>query len=175
MRILIALTGHDIDEDIAATAARMSDPGRDQIVAVHVAHPRETQATYERVESTDTAARAADLSAMTTDRAVSGPTEGAEQATQRLEAEFNDHVKLITGRHLAGFNVEQALIINGDVADGVTDAVDAHAIDAVIMGTRSKRSRLSSALLGSEAEKVLRQVMVPVTVVKEGTVTAAAN
>ena len=36
MRILIALTGHEIDDDIAATVAQMFDSERDQIVAVEV-------------------------------------------------------------------------------------------------------------------------------------------
>jgi len=175
MRILIALTGHEIDEDIAATAALMFDPGRDQIVAVHVAHPRETRATYERLESTDTAARGADLSAMSSDRAISTPTEGAEQAADRLRSEFSDHVKLIVSKHLSGFAIEQELLIDDDPADAIVEAVSAHSIDAITMGTRSKRSRLAAALLGSQAEDVLRRVTVPVTIVKEGTVVAAGT
>jgi len=174
MRILIALTGQDIDEDIAATAGRMADPGRDQIVAVHVAHPRETRSTYENVESTDTAARGADLSTMTGDRPISGPAEGAEQATERLQAEFNDHVKLLAGRHLSGFTLEQELIVDSDVANGIVSAVKRHAIDAVTMGNRSSRSRLAAALLGNEVEKVLRNVSIPVTVVKEGSASSVA-
>ncbi len=173
MRILIALTGHEIDDDIAATAAQMFDAGRDQIVAVHVAHPREARATYERVESTDTAARGADLSAMSSDRPLAGPTEGAEQAVERLGAEFRDHLNSITTKHLSGFTIEQDLIINDDPADAIIEAVGTHSIDAIAMGTRSKRSRLASALLGSEAEKVIRHVSVPVTIVKEGTAAAS--
>lgn len=175
MRILIALTGHEIDNDIAATAAQMFDPSRDQIVAVHIAHPREARATYERVESTDTAARGADLSAMSSDRAIAGPAEGAEQAVERLGAEFRDHVKLVTTKFLSDFTVEQDLVIDDDAADGIINAVGQHSIDAITMGTRSKRSRLASALLGSEAEKVIRNVSVPVTIVKEGTATGASS
>jgi nucleotide-binding universal stress UspA family protein len=169
MRILIALTGHEIDHDIVAAVAQTYDPERDEIVALHVAHPREARATYERVESTDTAARGADLSAMSSDRAPAGPTEGAEQAVERLNAEFADHVKLIGGQTLAAFTVERDLVLNDDAAQAIIDAVGEHSIDAITMGTRSKRSRLASALLGSEAEKVIREVTVPVTVVKEGT------
>lgn len=175
MRILIALTGDEIDDDIAATAARMLDPQRDQIVAIHVAHPREARATYGHVEATDTAARGADLSAMSSDRAPAGPTEGAEQAVERLVAELRDHVKLLSSKHLSGFSVEQDLVINDDAADAIVAAVDQHSIDAITMGTRSKRSRLASAILGSEAEKVIRQASVPVTIVKEGSAPTASD
>lgn len=175
MRILIALTGHEIDDDIAATAAQMFDAERDQLVAIHVAHPREARATYDHVESTDTAARGADLTAMSGDRAPAGPTEGAEQAVERLGAEFRDHVKLLTSKFLSGFTIEQDLVINDDPADAIVDAVGQHSIDAITMGTRSKRSRLASALLGSEAEKVIRRASVPVTIVKEGSAATAAN
>ena len=174
MRVLIALTGHEIDDDIAATAARMFDAGRDQLIAVHVAHPRETRATYERIEATDTAARGADLDAMSSDRALAGPTEGAEQAIERLNAEFRDHVKLSITKFLSGFTVEQDLLINGSVSGAIAEAVERHSIDAIVMGTRSKRSRLASALLGSDAEQVIREVQVPVTVVKEGTAATAS-
>jgi nucleotide-binding universal stress UspA family protein len=175
MRILIALTGHEIDDDIAAAVAQTYDANRDQIVAIHVAHPREARATYERVESTDTAARGADLSAMSSDRAISGPTEGAEQAVERLNAEFSDHVKLLSGQFLSAFTVDQDLLLNADAAAAIIDAVGGHSIDAITMGTRSTRSRLASALLGSEAEKVIREVTVPVTIVKEGTVAPASG
>jgi nucleotide-binding universal stress UspA family protein len=174
MRILIALTGHEIDDDIAATVARMYQPERDQVIAVHVAHPREARATYERVEATDTAARSADLSTMTNDPVIAAPTEGAEQAGERLEAEFGDHVSLLKSKLLADFTVEHELLVDDDAADAIAKAVDEKSVDAIVMGTRSKRSRLASALLGSEAEKVLRRVDVPVTVVKEGSATRAS-
>jgi len=173
MRILIALTGDEIDHDIAATVAQMFDAERDRVMAVHVAHPREARATYERVESTDTAARGADLSAMSSDRPPTGPAEGAEQAIERLGSEFADHLKMISHQRLAGFTVEHDLVISDDPAEAIVEAVTRYSIDAITMGTRSKRSRLTSALLGSAAEKVIRDVSVPVTVVKEGTVAAS--
>ncbi|MDA0351652.1 MAG: universal stress protein [Chloroflexi bacterium] len=136
MRILIALTGHDIDEDIAAAAARMFGAAGNQIIAVHVAHPRDARSTYERLESTDTAARGADLSAMTSDRSLAGPTEGAEQAVARLQSEFADHVELLTSKYLAGFEVERHLVVNTSAADAIVDAVSSYSIDAVTMGSR---------------------------------------
>jgi len=175
MRILIALTGHDIDEDIAAAAARMFGAAGNQIIAVHVAHPRDARSTYERLESTDTAARGADLSAMTSDRSLAGPTEGAEQAVARLQSEFADHVELLTSKYLAGFEVERHLVVNTSAADAIVDAVSSYSIDAVTMGSRSARSRLTAALLGTETESVIRRVMVPVTVVKQGTVAATSD
>jgi len=171
----MALTGHDIDDDIAAVVARMFDAERDEIVALHVAHSREARATYGHLESTDTAARGADLSAMTSDRAVATPTEGAERATERLSAEFSDHVKLLTSKFLPGFSIEQDLVIEDDPAKAIASAVDRHSADAITMGQRSKRSRLAAALLGSETEQVLRHVSVPVTIVKEGTTSTAGS
>ena len=170
MRALIALTGHDIDNDIAAAAARVLDPARDQIVAMHVVHPRELNATADRGRSLGIAGRAAD--GLTVSHQQSEPVlaENTGQATARLEGEFHDHVQILKHEYLSAFTVEEEVRVNSDPAEAINAAVKELGIGGVTMGTRSKRSRFARALLGSAAEGVVRHVNVPVLIVKEGTV-----
>ena len=170
MRALIALTGHDIDNDIAAAAARVLDPARDQIIAMHVVHPRELNVTADRGRSLGISGRAAD--GLTVSRELAEPVlaEDTVQATARLEGEFHDHVQALKHAHLTAFTVEEEVRVNSDPAEAIEAAVKELGIGGVAMGTRSKRSRFARALLGSAAEGVIRNVNVPVLIVKEGTV-----
>ncbi|MBT5773258.1 MAG: universal stress protein [Dehalococcoidia bacterium] len=170
MRALIALTGHDIDNDIAAAAARVLDPARDQIVAMHVVHPRELEVTADRGRSLGISGRAAD--GLTVSRELAEPVlaENTVQATERLEGEFHDHVQILKHEYLTEFTVEEDVRVNSDPAEAIGAAVKELGIGGVAMGTRSKRARFARALLGSAAEGVVRQVNVPVLIVKEGTV-----
>ncbi len=170
MRALIALTGDDIDNDIAAAAARALDPARDQIVAMHVVHPRELEVTADRGRSLGISGRAAD--GLTVSRELADPilAEDTVQATERLEGEFHDHVQILKHQYLTDFTVEEDVRVNSDPAEAIEAAVKELGIGGVAMGTRSKRSRFARALLGSAAEGLVRQVNVPVLIVKEGTV-----
>ena len=170
MRALIALTGHDIDNDIAAAAARVLDPARDQIVALHVVHPRELSVTADRARTLGLAGRAAD--GLTVTRQLSEPVlaEDTVQATERLEGEFHDHVQILKHTYLSAFTVDEEVRVSSDPAEAIEAAVTELGIGGIAMGTRSKRSRFARALLGSAAEGVVRSVNVPVLIVKEGTV-----
>lgn len=170
MRALIALTGHEIDNDIAAATARVLDPARDQIIAMHVVHPRELNVTADRGRSLGVSGRAAD--GLTVSRELAEPVlaEDTVQATERLEGEFHDHVQVLKRDYLSAFSVEEDVRVNSDPAEAIRVAVTELGIGGVAMGTRSKRSRFARALLGSAAEGVVRHVNVPVLIVKEGTV-----
>ena len=169
MLALMALTGHEIDHDIAAATARVLDSARDQILAVHVVHPREVEATANRGSA---------LHRQTLDegspviREFADPVlaEDAGQAVQRVEDEVHDHVKDLQSAHLSDFTVDYEVIIDKDPAGAIIAAVEERAIGGVVMGTRGKRSRFSSAVLGSCAESVIRGTMAPVLIVKEGAV-----
>lgn len=170
MLALMALTGHEIDRDIAAAAARVLDPKRDQIVAVHVVHPREVQSTV------NTGRLAVmDISLSSSVRA-SGQrpepsfAEDSGQAVQRLEDEMRDHIEELKQDFLSDFSVEFDVIIEKDPADAIVEAAEQRAAGGIVMGTRGKRSRFSSALLGSCAADVVRRSDAPVLIVKEGTV-----
>jgi len=175
MRALIALTGHEIDNDIAAAAARVLDPARDQIVALHVIHPRELNVTADRGRSLGVSGRAADGLHVSQQMAEPPLAENSVQAAERLEGEFHDHVEILRHQYLSAFTVEEEVRVHDDPAEAIEAAVKDLGIGGVAMGTRSKRSRFARALLGSCAEGVMRHVDVPVLVVKEGTVAGAAD
>jgi nucleotide-binding universal stress UspA family protein len=171
MRALIALTGHEIDRDIAAAAARVLDPERDQILAIHVAHPREVDATVNtgRVG----AVRATQGVHVTQQLSEPALAENTGQAAERLEAEMRDHIEELKSDFLSAFTVDFDVIIDADPADAIVKTVEDRGIGGVVMGTRGKRSRFASALLGSCAEEVVRRVQAPVLIVKEDTVANA--
>lgn len=164
MRALIALTGHEIDRDIAAATARVLDPKRDQILAVHVVHPRE-------VESTINTGRVGAVTGLGVSQQMAEPSlaEDTGQAVQRLEDEMRDHIEELKTNFLSEFTVDFDIIIDKDPADAIVEVVKSEAIGGIAMGTRGKRSRFSSALLGSCAQDVVRRVDPPVLIVKEGT------
>lgn len=170
MRALIALTGHEIDNDIAAAAARVLDPSRDQILALHVVHPKEIEATADSGRVGAIAGQAADGLRVSQQLAEPALAESAGQAVQRIEAEMKDHVEELKLTYLKDFAVEFDVIIEKNPADAITEIVSTQGIGGVAMGTREKRSRFSRALLGSVAQDVVRNVQVPVLIVKEGTV-----
>jgi nucleotide-binding universal stress UspA family protein len=170
MRALIALTGHEIDNDIAAAAARVLDPARDQILALHVVHPKEIEATGDPGRIGAIAGQAADGLRVSQQLSEPALAENAGQAVERIEAEMHDHIEELKLQYLKDFTVEFDVMIEKDPANAIAEAVSAQGIGGVAMGTRSKRSRFSRALLGSVAQEVVRHVQVPVLIVKEGTV-----
>ena len=171
MRALMALTGHEIDRDIAAATARVLDPTRDQILAVHVVHPREVEATVNSGRVGAIAGRAADGLRVSPELAEPALAENTGQAVQRVEDEMRDHIDELKRDFLSQFTVDFDVIIDKDPADAIIATVEREGIGGVAMGTRGKRSRFAAALLGSCAEDVVRHVNVPVLIVKEGTIT----
>lgn len=169
MRALMALTGHGIDRDIAAATARVLDPTRDQILAVHVVHPREVEGTVDPGRVGALAGRAGLGLRATPEMAEPSLAEDAGQAVQRVEDEMRDHIEALKTEFLGDFSVEFDVIIDKDPADAIVEIVEKEGIGGVAMGTRGKRSRFSAALLGSCAEDVVRRVQAPVLIVKEGT------
>lgn len=175
MRALIALTGHEIDRDIAAAAARVLDPGRDQILAIHVVHPREVEGTVSSGGVGSMAGRAGHGLRATPELAEPSLAENTSQAVQRVEDEMRDHIEELKTEYLSAFTVDFDVIINKDPGDAIVEIVEAESIGGVAMGTRGKRSRFASALLGSCAEDVVRRVQAPVLIVKEGTSATAPD
>lgn len=172
MRVLLALTGHEIDRDIAAAAAQMLEPTRDQILAVHVVYPREVESTVDVGSGHRPALgdEGVPVGGKLIDPVV---VEDSGQASQRVEDEMRDHVEALKRDFLGDFTVDIDVIVDEDPADAIVAVVEDQAIDSVVMGTRRNRSRFTSAVLGSCAEAVVRRAVAPVLIVKEGNVDAS--
>ncbi len=63
----------------------------------------------------------------------------------------------------AGLQVEQ-VVASGDAAQLLTEIIESHACDAVVMSTRGRGLR--AAILGSVSQELVQQSPVPVTLVK---------
>ena len=168
MRALMALTGHEIDRDIAAATARVLDPARDTVLALHVVHPREVEITASGQVGA-LSGRAADGLRVTPQMAEPSLAENTSQAVQRVEDEMRDHIEELKRDYLGDFTVDFDVVVDKDPADAIVEVVQQQQIGGVAMGTRGKRSRFARALLGSCAEEVVRRVDAPVLIVKEGT------
>ena len=59
----------------------------------------------------------------------------------------------------------EGLLISGDAARQIVDAVEKHGVDLIVMGTHGRKG-LSRLVLGSVAEKVVRQSPVAVLTVR---------
>jgi nucleotide-binding universal stress UspA family protein len=169
MRALMALTGHEIDRDIAAATARVLDPARDQILALHVVHPREVEVTVTSGQIGSMAGRAGEGLRASPELAEPSLAENTGQAVQRVEDEMRDHIEELKRDFLGGFEVNFDVVINKDPADAIVEIAEEQRIGGIAMGTRGKRSRFASALLGSCAADVVRRADAPVLIVKEGT------
>jgi nucleotide-binding universal stress UspA family protein len=89
---------------------------------------------------------------------------------QRLEDEMRDHIDELKHDFLRNFTVEFDVIIEKEPTDAIVEAAEQRTVGGIVMGTRGKRSRFSSALLGSCSSDVVLRSDTPVLIVKEGTV-----
>jgi nucleotide-binding universal stress UspA family protein len=85
---------------------------------------------------------------------------------------MRDHIEELKRDYLAAFEVDFDVIINKDPADAIVEIAQLQRVGGIAMGTRGKRSRFATALLGSCAADVVRRVDAPVLIVKEGTAAA---
>ncbi len=97
--------------------------------------------------------------------------EGRDQAVARVHAEKAVYLESLAP--LLGELPYECIVEVGEPAETIVDETQRLGAGGIVMGTRSKRSRLGSAVFGSVAEEVVRAANVPVLVVKEGTVAPA--
>lgn len=90
--------------------------------------------------------------------------EDRSQAFARSTAEHNDYLIGVAERYLPGVPAEVEVRVGEDIAAVIIEEAGVHGADVIVMGTRS-RTGISRALLGSIAERVVRDSPVPVLLV----------
>jgi nucleotide-binding universal stress UspA family protein len=90
-------------------------------------------------------------------------------ATDPLAAQQSARQKLaqVVSRHLPGANCE-LLVIEGDPAERIIAAQSALSVDLIVMGTHG-RGGISRLILGSVAQKVVREATSPVLTTRRAT------
>lgn len=76
-------------------------------------------------------------------------------------------LKTITARHCRGVTIRQ-IIRPGRPLEVTLAAAQEHCVDAIVLAA-SERHRVNRAILGSTADKLIRQAVCPVVVVPSGT------
>jgi nucleotide-binding universal stress UspA family protein len=90
--------------------------------------------------------------------------EDRSQALARAASERTDYLEAVRARYLHGVPGEVEVRVAEDVAAAINRAAVEHEVDLIAMGTHG-RSGIGRALLGSVAERVVRESSVPVLLV----------
>ena len=84
---------------------------------------------------------------------------------KKLQKDASEKIREIAGKHFAGFPIETVVINpSNPVYQEITEFAKTHNADLIVMSTHG-RTGIKHLLLGSVAERVIRQSPCPVTVV----------
>jgi nucleotide-binding universal stress UspA family protein len=171
MRVLIAIDGSPVSEEVVSAAAHLLDRA-DEIHVLTVTDPKEIHetvsegATLSHVESQNLGT--VDGNVLPSQIVVRTPAESATQAGERLHAQHLRELESFVRRTLPQPYQWQAHVTAGsDAAATILHMADELKVHGIAMGTRG-RTGIAHALLGSVAEHVVRHANVPVLVVRQG-------
>jgi len=171
MRVLIAIDGSAVSEQVLAAAAQLLHP-TDELHLFTVIDPDEAQETVSRgpgpmkVEAFNwgTVSGAVVPSGFVRHVAAESPT----QAAERVHATHLRTLEELAAKVLPATFVWQAHVrAASDPAEAIIHVAQDLKVHGIAMGTRG-RGAIAHALLGSVAEEVIRHSPVPVLIVREG-------
>jgi nucleotide-binding universal stress UspA family protein len=167
MLAVVALDGGSSDRDVVAAAAFVLHPDRDEVRLLTVLDESEVEETRGGARISATLPQATSGGRPLPIAQAGAPVaEGRDQAIARVRS---DHITYLEGlAPLLGAIPYKCVVEIGDPAEKIVELAKELDAGGIAMGTRSKRSRLRSAVFGSVAEEVVRTSPVPVLVVKEG-------
>jgi nucleotide-binding universal stress UspA family protein len=171
MRVLIAIDGSPVSEEVLAAAAHLLDDD-DEIHVLTVTNPKEIHETIsEGASLTHVEPRNLGTvggSVLPSQMIVPTPAETATQAGERLHAQHLRELEAFVRRTLPQRYHWQAHVVAGsDAAAAILHQAEQLQAHGIAMGTRG-RGGIAHALLGSVAEHVVRHAMVPVLIVRQG-------
>jgi nucleotide-binding universal stress UspA family protein len=148
--ILVPLDGSALAEQALPLAARIARLGGGKLRLAMVHEP-----TLVPADSPDPTAFAA-----------------AEAATRNAEDGYLRWVR--TGLHESGTEVDAEVMLEGEIGGGLADYAHQSGVDLVVMATHG-RGRARRVWLGSLADHLIRNLEVPLLLVREGQTMAPAN
>lgn len=187
MRILIACDGSDIGESAAAAVARWGPDSTAEIQLLTVVDPSDLHGVAQSHGASSlfigpataqgsvvpSPARGLSipghLGTLAPEAEPDSPSgtpeaENKTQAIERAEWEHFDYLRAVANRYFPERDVGVSVEFSDDAAEAIRDhAAKVHA-DVIAVGSHG-RSGLSRAIMGSVAEKVMREAGVPVLIV----------
>jgi nucleotide-binding universal stress UspA family protein len=169
MRVLVAIDRGDVSEEIVAAVAHLVD-ATDQAHLLTVVHPDETLETVSHsggAHRTERTVIATPTGVLSSERSVPIAAEDSTQAVQRVRTEHVAYLSGLAERLLPEVECHSHVEVGEDPAETIVREAARLEVHGIAMGTRD-RGAVSRTLLGSVAEKVLRNADVPVLIVREG-------
>lgn len=169
MRVLVAIDGSDMSVRAVKAIAPWAAASRAEVELVTVLHPREVKATAAPRGFTHslTPQGTASGQVIHAEEPLAVAAEDRSQALARTVAELEGQLRGIARDHLAGV----AATFHVEAADSTAPAIIARAravgADMIAMGTHG-RTGVAGAVLGSVAQRVVRDSPVPVLLMGPG-------
>lgn len=163
-KLLVPVDGSDFSRAVFGRLRGLFDPADTEVVLVHVAP--EPENVYERVPRPAIPSEAGEALLTLQQPEPKVHSDGAWSWTLTELAETFEPDR----RELALLGFATDLVFRaGDPAQEIADLAEELEVDTIVMATHG-RSGLSRAVLGSVAERVLRQAVVPVVTVRPAAV-----
>jgi nucleotide-binding universal stress UspA family protein len=169
MRVLVALDREDGCEEVVVAVGHLTDE-TDQAHLLTVVHPDDMQETVSRSGATHRTERTViptPTGVLSSERSIPVAAEDATQAVQRIRTEHAAYLSGLAERLLPEVECHAHVEVGEDAAETILREAARLEVHGIAMGTRD-RGAVSRTLLGSVAEKVMRNANVPVLIVREG-------
>lgn len=166
MRVALALDGSETGmRALAATASWLRTTAA-ELVVIHVLKEDEAHETARGSKFTHalTPVGMSSGQSLNAVEPLTGLAEDRSQAIARIRTEWIDRLKAEVATHLPGIPAAAVVHVSDNIADALVESAREANAEVIIVGTHGRKG-LSHAILGSVAERVVREATVPVLVV----------
>lgn len=165
MRVLIAYDGGDAGDRAMAAISNWATSTQAEVHLLTVLHPGDIHDTsYGHIVHALTPAGTPSGQMLRTTEPLPAIAESRSQAVAGALSEAEERLRDLATRLLPGLEVQVHADINEHTAEAIIDAGARLEVELIAVGTHG-RTGLGHALMGSVAERVIRQSPIPVLVV----------
>ena len=165
MKVVIAYDGGEAGDRALAAISNWASTTQPEIHLITILLPGEIHETsYGHNVHALTPAGTASGPIITVNEPLPAIAENRSQAVTGTLAEAEERLHDVAAKHLNGLNVQVHADINDHVAEAIIQTAEKFHADLIAVGTHG-RTGLNHALMGSVAERVIRQSPIPVLVV----------
>jgi nucleotide-binding universal stress UspA family protein len=164
MRLVIALDGSPYGERAVAAVAARNLPPETKLMLMTVIDPGDIKQTARGYQHTLPMRATITGHPIPTNLPEPQFAESHGQAIERAQDEAEVYLRHVASELLPGREPDILVVFDEDIADAIVKAADNTDEDIIAMGTHG-RTGVRHMILGSIAEKVIREATVPVVVV----------
>lgn len=165
MKVLIAYDGGDAGDRAMAAISNWATSTGAEVHLITILHPGDIHDTsYGRIVHALTPAGTPSGQMLRTTEPLPAIAESRSQAVAGALGEADERLRDVAARFLPGMDVKLHADINEHAAEAIIAAGSRLEVELIAVGTHG-RTGLSHALMGSVAERVIRQSPIPVLVV----------